>query len=93
MELFCRLELHLGQQALAFAPDRLPDETLAGTTLKRAMASALFTDFKALGSDVAKILWEVAVSHDPPACIKPLKPKLWLVNKLEMEVDTLYKVI
>ena len=87
------MQLHLGQQALAFAPDRLSDDTLAGTTLKRAMAGALFTDFKALGSDVAKIVWEIAVSHDPPACIKPLKPKLWLINKVQMELDSIYKVI
>lgn len=78
--------------SLAFAPDRLPDNELAGSALKRAACGALFSDFKLLECPNAAIVWEVTVDHAPPACIKAVKPKYWLLGVQELKDDFLYRI-
>ena len=92
--MFCRLKLRLGNHALAFGPDKLSDADLAGTTLKRAQAGALFGNVAKLESVTgqAGVVWEVLLSYDPPATVKPVKPKFWLLGCVSMEPEKIYKV-
>ena len=55
------------------------------------MAAPLIETFLGEGS-VCQILWEVELDCRPPATIRPLKPKLWLCNKVAMEANKAYKV-
>ena len=84
--MFSRLKLRLGNHALAFAPDTLPDSDLDGTTLKRAAAGALFPNPSSLDCEHAQVLKKkIQLSYDPPAAVKPLKPKCWLLGSLTIE--------
>ena len=35
----------------------------------------------------ARILWEVNVDTNPPATIRPAKPKLWLLKRIELNTN------
>lgn len=92
VELFCRLLLKEGQSSLAFVPDRLSDGDMAASQLKRGLAGGIFSDVSQLQTSCAEIAWEVTASYDPPAAIKPIKPKFWLLGNVEIKMDTVYKV-
>ena len=91
--MFCRLKLRLGNHALGFGPDKLSDADLAGTTLKRAQAGAFFENVSKLECNHAGVIWEVQLSFDPPATVKPVKPKYWLLGSLTMEPEKIYKLL
>ena len=91
--MFSRVKLRLGNHCLAFNPDSLADAEMASCTLKRASAGALFENPSALDNSMAEVVWEVILSCDPPACVKPSKPKYWLMGKVSMQKDMIYRVL
>ena len=78
---------------LAYVPDRLSDADLSAELLKRGSAGAAWADkFNELGGMHSAIHWECAVDHNPPACIKPIKPKYWLTSSCKLEPNMIYRV-
>lgn len=91
VELHCRLTLGLKKQARAFIGDRLDDNTLAQSVIKRGVFGAVFRgEPKALPTSGGAIVWEVQKSLNPPAMLKAYKPKLWLLGALTMDATKVY---
>lgn len=38
-------------------------------------------------SNTLRVVWEVSVGEEMPACIKPLKPKLYLLGKVLVKAN------
>ena len=76
---------------VSFTPVRLTDSQIAETTSKRASLGAmLLGHFGSLPTTSAAVLWDVELSLEPPARVKPLKPKLWLMGRLQMQAGVYY---
>ena len=91
MALFCRTELAAKKNGSCFVTDKLSDAVLAQETLKRATAGAALRDNLGLMPQrAATVLWETTTSHNPPACIRAVKPKLWLVGRLSLTSGKAY---
>lgn len=76
-----------------FIPDALSDSAMAETMMKRSMFGAVFLpaipDFD---SKIVQIVWEASLVLDPPAHVRPTRPKCWLTGVLHMQADKYYKV-
>ena len=93
VELFCRTTMGTVENTIGFIPDNLSDANLAEVAKKRASIGAVFNGhWNKLPTGNAGILWEVDVDLNPPAKMKPLKPKLWLLGKQTLKVGLIYKV-
>ena len=45
------------------------------------------------GAKTIAVLWEVTMDTNPPAMIRPLKPKLWRTASASLEPKQLYRVL
>ena len=78
-------------EIVAFMPARLPDSQISGSTAKHACLGAmLLGNFGSLPTTSAAVLWDVNLSLEPPASVKPLKPKLWLMGRLQLLAGVYY---
>ena len=69
-----------------FTPAQLTDEEMAANSVKHAKIGAVFANQMAkLPVSDAKVLFEVEMCLVPPGCLKPLKPKLWLMGSCRLE--------
>ena len=89
----CTTQVNLGG-AMFFAPSTLPDAMMASGVLKRAAAGAAFLGrFSKINSlNRAKIVWDTMVKPEPPAALKPNKPKLYLMRSTTLEPNIFYKL-
>lgn len=81
-----RFKLSKGRQTHVFQPHLLPEDRAGATDFKHSEVGALFA--KSLNSvplTYGKIVWEVEVDKMPPATLRPIKPKYWLLKKVAME--------
>ena len=49
--------------------------------------------FSKLPSKVAKIVGEMELYLKPPAMLRPMKPKLWLVRHTELKAGKFYRLM
>ena len=91
----CKVQPNLRGGKIHFAPTALSDSQMAEGSLKRAASGASFLGrmSKLNGLTHAKILWDVQMQVEPPACIKALKPKLHLVSRVKLEKNFYYKLV
>ncbi len=76
---------------MALIPDDLDDQTASATVVKRGQLGAVFNHKRdKLPKVNCAIIWEVSMDLNPPASVKPLKPKFWLVGQLQMKADHAY---
>ena len=79
---------------ITFTPTPLGDTVLATGVLKRATAGAYFVGrLQKLPTQHARIIWDVQIKAEPPACVRALKPKLHLFGKCTFEKDVYYKLV
>lgn len=90
----CKVQPNLRGGKIHFAPTALTDAQMAEGSLKRAASGACFLGrmSKLNGLTHAKVLWDVQMQIEPPACLKALKPKLHLVSRVKLEKDFFYKL-
>ena len=95
-ELFCRVDMTDASKTIGFVADKLSDAEIASPSLKRASFGAAYANhwgkIPTPPTSPCGVLWEVEPKLDPPAEIKPIKPKLWLLGKTELAADTLYRI-
>lgn len=76
---------------MVFSPSPLSDAQMTEPCLKRAaLGVALLGHFTALPLDAATVVWEVEMCMEPPAKLRPVKPKLWLAGSVQMESGVYY---
>ena len=71
-------------KTIGFVADKLSDAEIASPSLKRASFGAAYANhwgkIPTPPSSDCGVLWEVEPKLDPPAEIKPIRPKLWLLG-------------
>ena len=93
-DVFCRYEVTLGDKTASFCPKKLTDAQMADGTLKRAALGAVFLGkLSKLPNKVVKTVWEMELSLKPPAMLRPIKPKLWLVRHTELKAGKFYRLM
>jgi hypothetical protein len=85
-EVFCRNAVQPDQNAaIGFVPNALPEAVAAETNIKRASMGAVFLNkMDQLPTVASQIVWEVALALEPPAKVRPVKPKMYLMGKLDL---------
>ena len=79
--------------AVAFVPKDLTGGEVGREHIKRAQVGAAFVGhFERLPHNHAGIVWELAASTVPPAKFKPVKPKMWLKDHLELKANFYYQL-
>ena len=86
------------ENIVKFWPTALTDSEAADTSVKRSQFGAIWIAkldrFVEMGDEsILKLVWEVEIASEPPAMIRPLKPKLWFVGELEMQRGCFYKLV
>ena len=79
---------------LMYRPNALTDAQMAEKTLKRGVLGAAYvTRFDKLHAmSSVKVLWDVEPKLEPPAHMKPLKPKLWMMGSITLEKGFFYQL-
>ena len=76
-----------------FAPTELTDTQASETLVKRGVIGAVFSNsMSKLPAKDAALCWEVEVTRDPPAQIRPCKPKMWLMGRARVKAGVYYRV-
>lgn len=88
----CTVQCNIASQCY-FNPTPLTDAQIAGGLLKRAAAGGVFVGrlTKTVFSH-ARIIWDCVVQREPPASLKPSKPKLYLMCTTKLEPNFFYKL-
>ena len=90
---FGRFKVTKSQECVFFAPTALTDNQIVEPMIKRAMLGAVFLEHMSkLPKEHGRVLWEVDVSSVPPAKIRPLKPKMWLVVNAVIKKGLYYQL-
>jgi hypothetical protein len=94
VEQFCRTVVDVAPKTCAYVPDKLTDDEMAQNTLKRAIFGAAFLDHmdKLPKNDSFGVIWEVQTCLDPPAHMRVIKPKFWLLGAVRMKANMAYKL-
>ena len=94
MEQFCRTVVESPVNTCAYVPDKLTDEEMAKSTLKRAIFGAAFLDHmdKLPKGGALGVKWEVQTCLDPPAHLRVIKPKFWLLCSVRVKANMAYKL-
>lgn len=94
-EVFSRYTITQGTSTAKFFPARLTDAVAAEQVQKRGVAGAVFINrFQEFSRAPAlKLLWEVELAAGPPALLKPLKPKVWLLGVAHMMPGCWYQLL
>ena len=89
----CTVQVNMGG-AMYFAPSTLSDAMMASGVLKRAAAGAAFLGrlSKTTSYRYASVVWDTVIKPEPPAALKPSKPKLYLVSSATLEPNMFYKL-
>ena len=94
-EIFMRSELEPEQNSwIVYNPADLTDDQIAEGILKRDVAGAAFIgNFHRITElNNVKILWRCTLQSQPPALVKPSKPKLVLICSTHLEPGFFYKI-
>lgn len=78
-------------QPNTLAADRAPTQLQhaeIGAGIDLVKANQLF--FPSADDGMARVLWEVEICVNPPAQVKPIKPKVWLLGNMEMKKEKAY---
>ena len=91
---YCRMNISTGEETLIFTPDPLQGEEASSTVVKRAAFGAtLVTRLDQLNSDNFKVVWDcVLVKNSKAPYIRPVRPRLWSLGKIQMESGKMYKI-
>ena len=89
----CTLQPNLSSKC-HFAPNALSDSQLAGGLVKRAAVGGVFVGrlTKVTNLVHCRIIWDCNIQREPPATLKPSKPKLYLVCTTKLEPGFFYKL-
>ena len=93
-EAYCRATVSPNASTVIFVPKPLSGEESAATQLKRAaFGASLLGHLKTLeGCEHGEVIWDCALVKDPPAMIRPLRPRFWLLCEVELEVGKYYQL-
>ena len=76
-----------------FVPTDLTDAQMTETVQKRSTLGACFNGhINSLPNTHAKVMWECEEVDQPPAHLRPTKPKLWLLGCLELDEGFFYQL-
>ena len=90
-EIVLRYVVELLDQIPCFQPTSLTDEEMAATHVKHAIVgAALVGHFDNLPVKNASVIFEVEMALAPLAMLKPLKAKLWLMRRVQLEPGKFY---
>lgn len=77
--------------AIGFVPNTLPEAMMAETNIKRASLGAVFlSKMDQLPTVASQIVWEVVLALEPPAKVRPVKPKMYLMGQLDLMPGNFY---
>lgn len=86
-----RYNVKVLSKSTVFHPTALNDQALLKTEHKHAEFGLCWHGcFEKLPTSHCKIVWDCCISEAPPAVIKPVKPKLWLVKTLTLQPGKYY---
>ena len=87
-----RFQVTGANQVHCFHPD--PPSTEDKAKLRHTEIGSLCAGWIRSKNDNANIVvaWEVQIETNPPASVRPMKPKVWLQRPLNVEPGFLYKV-
>lgn len=96
-----RFDMEEQAETWGFLPDPLDPVKLAGP-LADAQGKASFRlqeigaawsgDYSPLATAGTSVLWEVSLDREPPATIRPIKPKVWVTRPLCLKRQAIYKL-
>ena len=77
-----------------YTPQALSDSQLAGGVLKRAAAGAAFLGrlSKLTSLKSTKMVWDSVLKSEPPATLRPTKPKFYLMKSITLEPGLFYQL-
>jgi hypothetical protein len=83
----------MGKETTAYVSHPLTDEQAAAGVLKRGVLGAVFAgQTNKLPSMMAMPIWEVDTILDPPAHVRPIRPKVWTLGMMTLESGYYYKL-
>lgn len=92
-QVFHRYAVCKQDNGTAFYPKALTDAEISADTLKRgALGAAWLGKLDALPSMHTKVLWDTEFKKTPPASLRPVKPKMWLMCKTELQAGFFYEL-
>ena len=91
--LFCRVTITETLKTAVYKPHPLTDNQMADSHLKRSMAGAAFLgNFNKLPKTHFRVVWEVTKTAPPSSMLKPIRPKIWSMGKINMKADFFYTI-
>ena len=66
---------------------------MAADFVKRGALGAIWVGkLDKVPSSHCKVKWEVEFQRTPPASVRPLKPKVWLMHPVTLDADIYYEL-
>ena len=92
-----RFTIGQNRQTYVYRPNTISDErvvALPNRELRGVEIGAIFSgDLSGLPSKYGRLLWEVEIDRMPPATIRPIKPKFWLVRNIQLPHGMVQKLV
>ena len=90
---FYRFGVAQENQGAALYPRMLTDDEMAADMVKSGALGAVWAGkYNNMPSAYTKVLWDVEFKRTPPAALRPVKPKMWLMCSTRLEKDFYYEL-
>ena len=93
-----RFDIEPDKVVHSFYPEALAEQMRISDTdwqtfQRTQVGAAYIGDFGSLPNITGSFLWEVEIDIAPPATIKALKPKLWLLGEATLAAGSVYQIM